>query len=321
MRAVVVTATGGPEVLQVQELPDPVCGPADVRVEVAAAGVNFADVMTRIGLYPDAPPLPCVVGYEIAGTIVEVGSEVDDVEIGQLVCAGTRFGGYAEQVVIPARDAVPMPPGLTPAQATAIPVNYATAWSGLISYAHVAAGDRVLVHAAAGGVGIAAVQLAKRFGAEVWGTASPAKHSVVLGLGADHAIDYTREDWAEGLPTFDIVMDGVGGRTTQTSYDLLRPGGRLVAFGSASVVGGDLKMPRFRVMDMMAQSKTVIGLNVLRLWDEFGTLEPWITPLRELLLEGSIEPLVDEEFPFERAGDAHQLLAERRNVGKVVLVP
>lgn len=322
MRAVVLTRNGDPDVLSVRDWPDPPLGPGQVRVEVAASGVNFADVMARVGLYPDAPEPPCVVGYEVAGTVAEVGPGVEGVETGQRVFAGTRFGGYAEQVVIPAEHAVPMPDDMGFPEATAIPVNYATAWTGLIRFGNLWPGERVLIHAAAGGVGIAATHIARVRGAEVWGTASRSKHDAIRGFGVEHPIDYREEGWEEGLPPFDLVLDGVGGRGFQTSYDLLRPGGRLVAIGSAAVVSGDTRMPRFGVMRLMAESKAVIGLNVLRLWDAWDSdAMPWIEPLSELLYGGELRPVVAAELPFEDAPEAHRMLVERRNVGKVVLRP
>jgi NADPH:quinone reductase-like Zn-dependent oxidoreductase len=322
MRAVVITEQGDPEVLEVRDWPEPELGAGQVRVDVAAAGVNFADVMARIGLYPDAPEPPCVVGYEVAGTVAEVGPGVDGVEVGQRVFSGTRFGGYAERVVIPASHAVPLPDGMSFEQATAIPVNYATAWAGLIRYGGLWPGERVLIHAAAGGVGIAATHIAREQGAEVWGTASAEKHDAIRGFGVEHAIDYRQEGWDEGLPGFDVVLDGVGGSNFKRSYDLLRPGGRLVAIGSAGVVSGDVKMPRFRIMEQMFESKSIVGVNVLRLWDNWDSQEmPWVEPLSELLERGSLRPVVAETFPFEEAPDAHRMLMERRNVGKVVLVP
>ncbi|MEA2340377.1 MAG: hypothetical protein QOG11_454 [Solirubrobacteraceae bacterium] len=333
MRAVVLTRSGPYDVLQVQERPAPAVGPGRVRIEVAAAGVNFADVMARIGLYPDAPPPPCVLGYEVAGTVAEAGEGVTAVAVGDRVVAGTRFGGYAEQVVVPASDVVPLPDELSFEEGAAIPVNYATAWAGLLGYGSLRAGERVLIHAAAGGVGIAATQLAKAAGAEVWGTASPSKHEAIRGFGVDRPLDYTRKGWHRGLPRFDIVLDALGGTSLARSYGLLRPGGRLVAFGASSLVRGEkrdllraapqaLRMLRgFDLIKQMSASKTVIGLNVLTLWDDRGTLEPWIGPLRDGLADGTIRPVLAGTFPFEQAGEAHRMITERRNVGKVVLIP
>jgi NADPH:quinone reductase-like Zn-dependent oxidoreductase len=333
MRAVVITATGSYDVLQVQERPDPVCGSGQVRIEVRAAGVNFADIMARLGLYPDAPPTPSVVGYEVSGTVAEVGDGVSAVQVGDRVMAGTQFGGYAEQVVVPAGDVVPLPDALSFEQGAAIPVNYATAWAGLVGYGSLREGDRVLIHAAGGGVGIAATQIARRYGAEVWGTASPGKHEAIHGFGVQHPLDYTRKGWERGLPSFDLIMDAIGGASLRRSYKMLRAGGRVVAFGASSVVSGEkrslrtaapqaLRMVRgFNLMDQMGDSKTVIGLNMLTLWKDRGTLEPWVTPLLELMADGTVAPVVSDAVPFSRAGEAHRIITERRNVGKVVLVP
>jgi NADPH:quinone reductase-like Zn-dependent oxidoreductase len=321
MRAVVNTGHGDTSVLQVQERPDPRPGDGEVLVHVRAAGLNFADVMARMGLYPDAPKPPMVMGYEVAGEIEGTGERV---------IAGTRFGGQAERVVVRREDVIPLPEGLSFAQGAAIPVNYATAWAGLMSYGNLQPGERVLVHAAAGGVGIAATQIAKRRGAYVIGTASPSKHDAVRDNGVDEAYGY---DLPEGLAKVDLVMDAVGGASFKRSYDLLRAGGRLVAFGASSVVGGEkrnllkaapqaLRMIRgFNLMEQMSASKAVIGLNMLTLWDDRGTLEPWIAPLREMMDDGSLKPIVSDEVPFDRAGEAHRILTERRNIGKVVLVP
>jgi NADPH:quinone reductase-like Zn-dependent oxidoreductase len=332
MRAIVITKHGGPGVLKVQEQPDPPLGPGQVRIDVAAAGINFADVMARMGLYPDAPKTPCVVGYEVAGTILELGEGVEGLAPGQRVIAGTQFGGYASQVVVHAADVIALPDGLSFEQGAAIPVNYGTAWAGLIGFGSLQPGERVLVHSAGGGVGIAATQIAKRTGAEVYGTASPAKHARCEELGVDHAIDYTQSGWERGLPKFDLILDAVGGKSFRTGYDLLRPGGRLVAFGASSLVSGQrrnlvtalrtvVRMPRFNLIKQMSESKAVIGLNMLSLWKDRGTLEPWIAPLREMLDDDTVKPVVAGAFAFEDAGAAQSMITERKNVGKVVLTP
>src|ERR1700742_1147486 len=223
MRAVVITKHGDLSVLQVQERPDPPpAGPGQVRIAVRAAGVNFADHLARVGLYPDAPKLPAVVGYEVAGTVEAVGEGVSAGRVGERVLAGTRFGGYAESVNVAAADSVALPDGLSFEQGAAVPVNYATAWAALHGYGSLRAGERVLVHAAAGGVGIAAVQLAKAAGAEVHGTASPGKDQRLADLGIDRAIDNRRDDWCKGLPPYDIVLDPIGGKSLKRSYGLLR---------------------------------------------------------------------------------------------------
>jgi NADPH:quinone reductase-like Zn-dependent oxidoreductase len=332
MRAVVITKHGGPGVFEVQEFPDPSIGAGEVRISVAAAGVNFADVMARIGLYPDAPKTPCVVGYEVAGTVLEVGEGVDSVTPGQRVFGSTKFGGYASQVAVPQTDVIPLPDSLTFEQGAAIPVNYGTAWAALLGYGSLHAGERVLIHSAGGGVGIAATQIATKVGAEIYGTASPAKHARIHELGVTHVLDYTRSGWEKGLPGFDVILDAVGGKSFRRSYSMLRAGGRLVAFGASSVVSGEkrnlvtalkaaARMPRFNMIKQMGESKAVIGLNMLSLWKEFGTLEPWITPLRAMLDDGTIQPVIAGTFSFAEAGEAQTMIVERRNIGKVVLTP
>jgi NADPH:quinone reductase-like Zn-dependent oxidoreductase len=333
MRAVVITKHGDPSVLKVEERPDPVCGPGEVRVAVAAAGVNFADTMARVGLYPDAPKPPCIVGYEVAGVIAEIGEGVAGLDVGTRVMAGTRFGGYAEQVVVDAGNVIALPEDLSFEQGAAIPVNYATAWTALLGYGSLREGEHVLIHAAAGGVGIAATQIAKRHGAEIWGTASPRKHEAIRGFGVDHPLDYTASGWEKDLPPFDIVLDALGGRSFGRSYSLLRPGGRLIAYGASSVMTGEkrnvlraapqaLTMIRgFNLIEQMSTSKAVIGLNLLTLWDDRGTLGPWLEGLTGLMADGTIKPVVSDAVPFDNAPESHRILGERRNVGKVVLVP
>jgi NADPH:quinone reductase-like Zn-dependent oxidoreductase len=333
MRAVVITRHGDLSVLQVQDRPAPVPGPGQVRIDVRAAGLNFADTLARVGLYEDAPKPPVVVGYEVAGVIAEVGEGVDAARAGQRVMAATRFGGHAEQVVVGEGDAIELPDGLSFEEGAAIPVNYATAWAALHRYGGLQAGERVLVHAAAGGVGIAALQLARAAGAEVHGTASPSKHERLRELGIDRAIDYRADGWWRGLPSYDVILDAIGGSSFRRSYRLLRPGGRLVAYGASSVQEGEtrslrravpqaLRMMRgFDLLKQMHDSKSVVGLNVLTLWDDRGSLQPWMAPLTEHLAAGTIKPVVHAAVPFDRAAEAHRILAARENVGKVVLVP
>jgi NADPH:quinone reductase-like Zn-dependent oxidoreductase len=248
------------------------------------------------------------------------------------VVAGTRFNGYAEKVAARAQDLIRLPERLSFEQGAAIPVNYATAYAALVRYGNVQRGERVLIHSAGGGVGIAATQIAKHLGAEIWGTASAGKHDAIRGFGVEHPIDYARGGWERDVPKLDFVMDALGGPSFRRSYDLLRAGGRLVCFGASGVVAGERRnliaaartarrMPRFNLIKQMSASKAVIGLNVLSLWDEFQTLEPWIGPIVELLEQGAIEPVVARSFPLAEAGEAHRFISERRNIGKVVLVP
>lgn len=339
MKALVIPQHGPPEVLRVEERPDPQQpGAGEVRVRVKAAGINFADLMARQGLYPDAPKLPAVVGYEFAGDVESVGEGVSDLQPGQRVLGGCRFGGYSEMLTTSADNIVPLPDDWSYEEGAAFPVNYMTAYAGLVRYGALYPGERVLIHAAAGGVGIAATQIAKlKQAGEIYGTASPGKHSAIKGFGVDHAIDYTSQDFAKEVrriagrkDPIDIVMDAVGGSSFRKGYSLLRPGGRLVAYGASSVTPGekrDLKAvarmiattPVFHPMQMMPASKAVIGLNMLTIWDDQGSADAFLAPLREWMDSGAIRPVVAEAFPLDRGAEAHRFMQERRNIGKVVL--
>jgi len=194
-------------------------------------------------------------------------------------------------------------------------------------------GERVLIHAAAGGVGTAAIQFAKAAGAEVHGTASPAKHDKLVEFGVDRAIDYRRDGWWKDVGPYDLILDALGGTSLRRSYELLRPGGRLVGYGVSAMQQGEKRSLRraaphalsmlrgFSLLTQLQDSKGVIGLNMLRLWDDRGTLEPWIAPLIEALHDGTISPIVHAAVPFDEAPTAHRILAARENIGKVVLVP
>jgi NADPH:quinone reductase-like Zn-dependent oxidoreductase len=343
VKAVVQTGTGGPEVLQVQELPDPSVGPGEVRIAVRAAGINFADTMARVGLYPDAPKPPCVMGYEVAGEVESVGEGVADFAVGDRVMAGTRFGGQAELVTVPAEQALPLPERLSFEQGAAFPVNYGTAYAALVIVGGLREGTRVLIHAAAGGVGIAATQIARNAGAEVYGTASAAKHDAIRAQGVEHPIDYRNLDFeteilrltnGEGV---DLIIDALGPTSFRKDYRLLRPGGRLVMYGiseASTESGRDIPamlkslakmpwatIPWWKSLALMNENKGVFGLNMLKWWDREGNLDRVTEPLMADLESGRLEPVVAEAFPFERAGEAHRFIGERRNVGKVVLFP
>jgi NADPH:quinone reductase-like Zn-dependent oxidoreductase len=334
MRALVLVKHGPPEsAFEVRDWPDPVVGDEGVLIDVRAAGLNFADVMARVGLYPDAPKPPCVMGYEVAGVVEAVGPRVTGVQPGARVLAGTRFNGFAEKVVVKAGDVLPLPEGISFEQGAAVPVNYATAYAAIVLMAAVRPGERVLVHAAAGGVGMAALQLLRTRGAEVIGTASASKHDAIREQGAAHAIDYRSQDVGKEVDRItggrgvDVVLDALG--DFRGSYALLGPGGRLVIYGASKLLTGDRRnvlkavrgvatMPRFNALKLMNDNKAVMGLNILHWWDQRGTLEELTQPLLGLFEQGAISPVVAEAFPLERAPDAHRFIQERKNIGKVV---
>ena len=196
MRQIFIDGSGGPEKLVVREAPDPQAAPDTLRIRVRASGINFADILARKGLYPDAPKLPCVVGYEVSGTVDAVGDGVDAAWIGKDVFALTRFGGYADVVVVPLRQVFEKPALLTHEQAAAIPVNYLTAWQLLVTMGALSKHDTVLIHNAGGGVGLAAIDIARQIGARIIGTASSGKHAFLKQRGLHEAIDYRTQDYA-----------------------------------------------------------------------------------------------------------------------------
>jgi NADPH:quinone reductase-like Zn-dependent oxidoreductase len=341
MRALVLTRYGGPEVLQVQELPDPPVGRGQVRIAVKAAGINFADTMARVGLYPDAPKPPCVLGYEVAGEVETVGEGVTEWKAGDRVIGATRFNGQAELAVVDEQNVFRLPEGVSFEEGAAFPVNYATAYAGLRVMGGLKEGERVLIHAAAGGVGTAATQVAKRAGAEIFGTASASKHDAIRAQGVDHAIDYRSTDFAEevrritGGEGVDVIFDALGPTSFRKDYRLLRAGGRLIMYGASELQTGkrDLRkalpallkmpfttMPWWTSVNVMAENKGVFGLNLLHWWDKEG-LERVVEPLTADFEAGHYKPVVGGTYPFDQAGEAHQFILDRKNVGKVVLVP
>jgi len=330
-------------VLDVEERPDPPVGPGEVRIAVRAAGINFADTMARVGLYPDAPKPPCVLGYEVAGEIESVGEGVTDLQPGSRVMAGTRFGGQAELVTVPADQALSLPDRLDFAQGAAFPVNYGTAYATAVLMGGLREGDRILIHAAAGGVGIAATQIARNIGAEIFGTASASKHEAIRAQGVDHPIDYRNNDFEAEVMSLtggegvDVIIDAQGPTSFRKDYRLLRAGGRLVMYGLSEASKGSARsipaamksllrmplatMPWWKSLSMMNENKGVAGLNMLHWWEREGQLDRVTEPLIADLEAGRLEPVVGATFPFDRAGEAHEFIAQRRNVGKVVLLP
>ena len=304
MRAIVLRETGGPDKLEVAEVPDPEPGEGEVVLQVRAAGVNFADVLVRQGRYPQPPELPTIPGSEVAG-------EVD----GRRVMALPSGGGYAEKVAVDERLLVPLPDGASFEEGAGFVLTFLTAWIPLTRQVRVGEGSVVLVHAGSGGVGSAAIQLAKHLGAEVVATASTEeKRRVALEQGADQAVGY--DEFAEKVRA-DVVLDPVGGEIFTQSFGVLKPLGTVVALGFAGgwwepmdpapLVGRNLGMQGFYLGRLMRHDpelvREAIG-EVLELWSS-----------------GVVKPLIGATFPLEGAVEAHALIEARRHVGKVILVP
>ena len=336
MRQVCILRHGPPEVLTLQGVPDPCVAPGTVRIAVHAIGVNFADVLARQGLYPDCPKPPVVVGYEVAGHIEAVGEGVTALVPAQPVLALTHFGGYAERVVVPVQQVFPLPHDMSFAAAAALPVNYLTAYLMLYICGRLQAGEHVLIHGAAGGVGLAAVQLARLRQATIYGTAAASKHAFLHQQGVHHTIDHYQHDIARvmhGLTAgrgVDIVLDPFGGRSFAHSYRVLAPLGRLILFGASRMSSGlrrnlftalwhVLCMPRFHPLRLINENKAVIGVHLGRLWDQIDLLRQTMQALLQLYEQGQISPVIAQTFPLAAAPAAHRYLQERRNIGKVLL--
>jgi NADPH:quinone reductase-like Zn-dependent oxidoreductase len=336
MRQVWITKAGPPEVLQVREAPDPEAGEGQVRIRVRAAGINFADLMARVGLYPDAPKIPCVVGYEVSGTIDRVGAGVTGLAVGDRVFGMPKFGGYTDCIALGQGQVIKMPDAMTYEEAAALPVVYLTAHHMMMFTGNLRQGSSVLIHSAAGGVGIAAIQLAKTRGCTIFGTASPSKHEFLRSIGVHHPID-SKGDVAAAVRAIigdrgiDLVLDPVGGKSWTEGYDLLAPAGRLVAFGLSAAASGKkrsllhaasqvIKVKKWSPMKLMDDNKSVQGTNMGHLFDRLELLHPQFEALVGMYDAGQIRPHVDKTFAFEEAPLAHHYIHDRKAIGKVLLV-
>lgn len=339
MKAIFIVRTGLPQnALRAQECPDPEPGPGQVRIAVRAFGINFADILARTGMYLDAPPLPFVPGYEVAGVVEAAGPDCGDVKPGDRVAALTDFGGYAEKAVAHGILTVPIPAGMDWAEAAAIPLNGVTAWLALRGMTTVHEGDRVLIHAAAGGVGMMAVQIALDAGCEVFGTVgSDEKASFLREMGVHHPIVHARQDVEAEVERLtagaglDLVLDSLGGRSIASGMRMLASSGRLVSIGIASLTPrksrslistgmGLLKVPILHPYSMLSDSKSFIGINLKRLGPSRPRLlARALREVFEMVREGRIRPRLDSVYPFEGCAMAHERLHGRQSIGKVVV--
>ncbi len=335
MHAIVARRRGPPEVMEWREVADPTRAEGEVLVRVRVAGVNFADLAARLGLCPGSPTPPMTPGLEVAG-VVEGADEGGMFEVGDHVAAILTHGGYAEFTCAPATHAFRLPANMPFEDAAALTVNYLAAHHFLFAMGNLHPGDRVLVHGAAGGVGVAVAQLAKARGLEVFGVAGPSKQEFLRSLGVHRPIDYSKEDFGEVVRReapggVEMVIDAVGGQSFRTSYNLLAPTGRLVVAGFstpltrkgkpslATALAGLLAMPKFRPMRLLNENKAVIGVHLGRLGDKFSVLHPQFAEILRLYAEGTVRPIIGRIFPLREAGVAHWLLHRRENTGKVLL--
>ena len=339
MRAVWTTGTNGPDSLQVRETEDPEPQAGQVRIRVSAAGLCFAEVMAAQGLYPGAPKPPAVLGYEVAGVIDKAGPGADERRVGSRVVGLTTYGGHSDMVCVPERQAFAIPHGKDFTEAAAIPVNYLTAYHILFRAASVRPGERVLVHMAAGGLGTAALQLCRTIdGVQTFGTASAAKHEAIRKEGCAYPIDYHATDYAREVRRLtdgegvDVVLDPLGGADWRKGLKLLRPGGRLIAYGFANMTSGERRnparvlrqaasIPLLTPLQLMNANKAVAGVHIGRLMEQVDLLTEELTEVLALWAAGTITPRIDATFPFARAADAHRRILSHGNTGKIILTP
>lgn len=338
-RRVVATTRGGPDVLELVEEPVPEPALGEVRVRVIAAGVGFPDILMREGTYPGGPAWPFTPGCDVIGEVEALGPGVTGMHRGDRVAAltyyGKVFGSYAEVVCLPSDYLIPVPEGVDSVAAVCLVLNYTTAFQMLKRTARVVAGERLLVHGAAGGVGTAALELGRLYGLEMYGTASARDADVVRGLGAT-PIDYKSEDFVERLRALggvDVVLDGIGGTVSVRSYRVLRRGGRLVLFGHRSTLVEGRRSAR-KIAEFYASGAATLLASVLpdgrrvtlyqiaKLRDRYPEwFRADLRVLLTLLAQGRVAPIVAERLPLEDARRAHELLGRGGIAGKIVIVP
>lgn len=338
-RRVLFRRYGAPSVLEIERFAPLRAGAGEVVVRVAFAGINYADVLARRGLYQWAPPPPTCVGFEVSGTVVEVGSGVQTLAVGDRVLAVTRFGGYADEVVVAEDRLWKLPASMSLAEGAAFPAVYLTAWHSLVEVARVRAGESVLVQAVAGGVGLAALQIAKALGLRTFGTASSdAKLEVAKEHGLDEAINYARDDFERvvmertGGRGVDVVLDSLGGAALKKGYRCLAPSGKLVTIGAAQVapakrtpvsyLKAGVELARgglFHPFQLITDNRAIAGVQILLLWDELALFRREMAELFALYEQGALRPVIDSTVTFERAAEAHARLESRASRGKLLL--
>lgn len=341
MRQIWVTATGPPEVLRLREAPTPAPATDQVMVEVAYAGINFADIMARLGAYAGGPRVPFVPGLEAAGIVRAVGPESGSSAaalLGRKVVALVPTGGYSEQLCVPLAQAVPIPDDMPLEVAAALPVAYLTAYQALWVMGSVRAGNYVLVLGAGGSLGLAAVELCHLLGATVLAAASPGKHQTLIDRGVRHVIDYRSADLAVAVETItggagaDLILDPLGAAHWRRSYAMLAPTGRLVLCGNAAAVpgmgprplaklGADLRvvLSLFPALRLILDNRAVLGVHLGRMWQAGERVRSWLQQLFSWWQEGRLHPYAGRMFDLADAAAAHSVIQRRENIGKVLL--
>lgn len=338
MRQVWISKTGGPEVLKMRDLPDPIPHNGEVRIRVKAAGISHLDVRFRQGTYFQKPDLPLVPGFEVAGTIDQVSQGVGDLKEGEEVFALTQFGGYSDVVCVPHKQVFRRLSWMPVEDAAAFPVNYMLAYLMLVVMGSLRPGDAVLIHQAQRGVGLAALDICQILGAATFGTTPLAYHELLKGRGIDHVVDPEKEDYEKVFRQvrngrgLEIILDSLGGIYWPRNYRLLLPTGRLIYYDVASMAGkikhsrrrwlrGLIMLPYFTPFKLMKDAKGVLGVDIQQLWKTPEIQRKWMEQLVNWYDEVLFRPHIDKQFPLDEAAAAHQYLLDRKNMGKVILIP
>jgi synaptic vesicle membrane protein VAT-1 len=336
MQAVFITKAGGPKVVQIREVSQPAPGDGQALVKVEAAGFNYAEVVARSGFYPDAPKFPFIPGYEFAGIVSETENAAN-IKPGDRVMGVCMFGAQAQYVTVSEDQLLVIPDKMSFEEASAIPVNYITAYFALFKMANLKDNEKVLIHACAGGVGVAATQLALIKKAELFGTtSSDEKAAFAKKQGIAHAINYKRNDFATEITRLtngegvNIVLDSVGGQTFRKSLNLLTPGGRIICYGVADMLSGGRKnllgilwkfltTPKVKVLDLIQNNRCIFGLSLNRFIDESQFIIPVLAELINLYTQGIIKPIISKVFKLNECAEAHALLESGKSTGKLIL--
>jgi NADPH:quinone reductase-like Zn-dependent oxidoreductase len=327
---------GAPEVLQVKDFDLNELKDNEVQIKTHFAGINFAEIMTRMGLYPGAPKPPSPIGGEASGIIQKTGSKVGDFQIGDKVMAFAPFNSYSSHINVNENMLIKLPEGFTMEQGAAFPVVYITAYMMMFDLGNLKKDEIFFIQGAGGGVGTAAIQLAKEVGAKIIGTSSAWKHERLKDMGVDLCIDYNNEnvkkkimDYTDGYGV-DLIIDPVGGKQWSESYETLSPMGKLIVYGNQNLVQGKTRsmialikemftMPKIKPYEMIGKNKAIMGYHLGKLKGAEHKIKRAIKGINVMIETGNINPVIGKVFPFDQAAEAHTYIQERKNFGKVIL--
>ena len=336
MESIILTKYGAPEVLKVKKKDDVEPGNNQVRIKVHYAGINFAEIMARMKLYPGGPKPGGILGGEVSGVIDKIGNNVQGLNVGDKVMGLTMSGSYTSLTCIDANSIIPLPDHFNLEEAAAFPVTYITAYMMMFDLGNLQDGDTFLIHGAGGGVGTAAIQLAKTKNIKIIGTSSSWKHDKITQMGVDKCIDYNKSDIEKEIMDFtngkgvDLIIDPVGTKNWKISYKVLSKMGKLIIYGDQNLVKGDklkpmvalkemYSMPKYKPMDLMANNKAVMGYHLGRFKGHEWKVKRSIDNLIKLVKEYDLHPVVDSKFSYQDAAKAHRYIQDRKNFGKVLL--